>query len=231
MNIIDFRIRPPFKDFLGTAMYAGAARRDGITRAIGFEPSPAAERQSVELLISEMDTAGVTCGVVVGRNSGSLGWVDNAVVKEFCETYPGRLALSGVRLNGRAPPIICFDSGVDSFFRVGIVMYRCGQRKPQAWSRRFGWVSNRQTGYGKHIIGQVQQARYGSRVIAYGADRTSTQKLGVRRDHESRQRDRRVDRRVEGGIEMVVGKGLVAQRVDQSLTAIVAAENEKVRNS
>jgi len=90
MNIIDFRIRPPFKDFLGTAMYAGAARRDGITRAIGFEPSPAAERQSIELLINEMDTAGVARGVVVGRNSGSLGSVDNAVVKEFCETYPGR---------------------------------------------------------------------------------------------------------------------------------------------
>jgi|tagenome__1003787_1003787.scaffolds.fasta_scaffold20848791_2 predicted TIM-barrel fold metal-dependent hydrolase len=90
MPIIDFRIRPPYKGFLKAAMYSGADRRDGITRAIGLEPSPAAQQQSTELLIQEMDAAGITCGVVVGRNSGSLGSIDNSVVKEFCDIYPGR---------------------------------------------------------------------------------------------------------------------------------------------
>lgn len=90
MTVIDFRIRPPYKDFLGTTMYAQASRRDRITRSIGFEPSQAAQQESVELLLAEMDVAGVDVGVVVGRNSGSLGSVDNAIVKEFCKSYPDR---------------------------------------------------------------------------------------------------------------------------------------------
>ncbi|WP_024577377.1 MULTISPECIES: amidohydrolase family protein [unclassified Afipia] len=90
MPIIDFRIRPPYKDFLNTIMYAGAERRDRITRAIGLEPSPAAQTQSVSMLIDEMDSAGIDMGVVVGRNSGKLGSVENVVIKEFCDAYPGR---------------------------------------------------------------------------------------------------------------------------------------------
>ena len=54
MAIIDFRIRPPFKSFLASAMYKGAARRDGITRKVGFEPSPAAVELSIAKLIGEM---------------------------------------------------------------------------------------------------------------------------------------------------------------------------------
>ncbi len=37
MPIIDFRIRPPYKGFLDTIMYAGAERRDRITRSVGLE--------------------------------------------------------------------------------------------------------------------------------------------------------------------------------------------------
>jgi len=90
MPVIDFRIRPPYKQFLDTVMYTGAARRDGITRAIGLEPSRAAQEKSVPLLLAEMDAAGVTMGVVVGRNSKSLGAVPNAVVKELADAHPGR---------------------------------------------------------------------------------------------------------------------------------------------
>ncbi len=90
MRVIDFRIRPPFKSFLGTAMYRGAARRDRITRQVGFEPSPAAVQQSVPLLVSEMDAAGIETGVVVGRVSGALGNVDNGEILDFCSCFPGR---------------------------------------------------------------------------------------------------------------------------------------------
>ncbi|RTL63034.1 MAG: amidohydrolase [Hyphomicrobiales bacterium] len=99
MFTVDFRIRPPFKSFLKTAMYAGAARRDGITRKVGFEPSPAAMGQSLPLLISEMDAAGVDKGVVVGRVSGALGNVDNADILEVCALHPGRF----VPIAGIAP--------------------------------------------------------------------------------------------------------------------------------
>ncbi len=64
MTIIDFRVRPPYKEFLGTAMYGQAERRDRITRSLGFEPSSAAVQQSVELMLAEMDAAGVDFGVV-----------------------------------------------------------------------------------------------------------------------------------------------------------------------
>lgn len=95
MRIIDFRIRPPYKGFLETAMYSNAARRDRITRDIRFEPSPAAQKQSVDLLLAEMDEANVAIGVVVGRNSGALGRIDNAEIKEFCESHPGRFVPVG----------------------------------------------------------------------------------------------------------------------------------------
>ncbi|MGE0501697.1 MAG: amidohydrolase family protein [Rhizobiaceae bacterium] len=90
MTVIDFRVRPPYKDFLDTVMYAQAARRDRITRAIGFEPSPAASSRSVQRLLAEMDQGGIDVGVVVGRNSGALGSVSNDLVEEFCGLHPGR---------------------------------------------------------------------------------------------------------------------------------------------
>ena len=96
---IDFRIRPPFKSFLKTAMYAGAARRDGITRKIGFEPSAAAVMQSVPLLLEEMNDAGIDAGVIVGRVSGALGNIDNADIAELCAQFPERF----VPIAGIAP--------------------------------------------------------------------------------------------------------------------------------
>jgi len=95
MHIIDFRVRPPYKGFLDTAMYKGAARRDRITRDIGFEPSRAAQEKSVDLLLAEMDAANVAMGVVVGRDSGVLGRIDNAEIKEFCDSHPGRFVPVG----------------------------------------------------------------------------------------------------------------------------------------
>lgn len=90
MAVVDFRIRPPYKAFLDTVMYTGAERRDRITRSVGFEPSPAAQQKSVPMLLDEMDVAGVDIGVVVGRNSGTLGTIDNTVVKDFCDAHPRR---------------------------------------------------------------------------------------------------------------------------------------------
>lgn len=119
MKIIDFRIRPPFKDFLGTVMYAGAERRDRITRSIGFAPSPAAQQQSVPLLLSEMDSAGVTHGVVVGRNAGALGIVDNAVVKEFCDSHRGRfIPVASVDPSERKRAVRDIDEAMAAGFRA-----------------------------------------------------------------------------------------------------------------
>lgn len=88
--IIDFRLRPPVGGFLDTLMYSAGERRDGFTRTVGFEPSPAAQKQSMELLLEEMDQAGVAKGVVVGRLAGTLGSVPNADVQRIVADHPGR---------------------------------------------------------------------------------------------------------------------------------------------
>jgi hypothetical protein len=115
--IIDFRIRPPYKEFLSTAMYAQAARRDGITRSIGFEPSNAAVQQSVELMLAEMDEAGIDLGVVVGRNSGALGSVPNAIVREFCDAHPGRfLSIASIDPTDRKRAVHDIDEAIAAGF-------------------------------------------------------------------------------------------------------------------
>ena len=88
--IIDFRLRPPVGGFLDTLMYAAGERHDGFTRTVGFEPSPAAQQQSMELLLKEMDEAGVDKGVVVGRLAGTLGSVSNEDVARIVRDYPQR---------------------------------------------------------------------------------------------------------------------------------------------
>jgi predicted TIM-barrel fold metal-dependent hydrolase len=88
--IIDFRLRPPVGGFLDTLMYSAGERRDGFTRTVGFEPSPAAQKQSMELLLEEMDQAGVAKGVVVGRLAGTLGSVSNADVQRIVADHPDR---------------------------------------------------------------------------------------------------------------------------------------------
>ncbi len=88
--VIDFRLRPPVAGFLNTLMYSAGERRDGFTRTVGFTPSPAAQQQSMDLLLKEMDEAGVDRGVVVGRLAGVLGSVPNEDVAQIVAAHPGR---------------------------------------------------------------------------------------------------------------------------------------------
>lgn len=88
--VIDFRLRPPVSGFLNTLMYSAGERRDGFTRTVGFTPSPAAQQQSMDLLLREMDEARVDLGVVVGRLAGVLGSVPNEDVAQIVADHPGR---------------------------------------------------------------------------------------------------------------------------------------------
>src|SRR5262245_31500583 len=102
MPVIDFRIRPPYKDFLDAVMYAQPERRDRFTRQLGLAPSRAATEKSCDLLIAEMDEAGIDVGVVVGRSPGFLGSVSNATVMEFVRAHPGRFhAVASIELGHR----------------------------------------------------------------------------------------------------------------------------------
>lgn len=90
MPIIDFRLRPPLKGFLDMVMYSAAERRDRITRQHGMEPAESAQKKSMDLLLRDMDEAGVTTGVVMGRYSGLYGSVSNQDVADIVKAYPGR---------------------------------------------------------------------------------------------------------------------------------------------
>lgn len=90
MPVIDFRLRPPLKGFLQMIMYAGAERRDRITRQHGMEPASSAQEKSMPMLLADMDAAGITTGVVMGRYSGLYGSVSNQDVAEIVNAYPGR---------------------------------------------------------------------------------------------------------------------------------------------
>jgi predicted TIM-barrel fold metal-dependent hydrolase len=90
MTIIDFRLRPPLAGFLTMALYTETERRDGITRIHGFEPAPSVRDKSMPLLLKEMDAAGVTMGVIIGRNSGRYGSLSNDDVAKMVADYPGR---------------------------------------------------------------------------------------------------------------------------------------------
>lgn len=90
MAVIDFRLRPPVKGFLDMVMYSSAERRDRLTRQHGMEPAASAQAKSMDQLLAEMDRAGVTCGVVMGRYSGMLGSVSNRDVADIVAAWPGR---------------------------------------------------------------------------------------------------------------------------------------------
>ncbi|MBX9840792.1 MAG: amidohydrolase family protein [Xanthobacteraceae bacterium] len=119
MRFFDFRVRPPYKGFLSMVMYAQPERRNGFTRNLKFEPSPAADKQSVELMIDEMNQAGVEKALVVGRNSGMLGSIDNAEVAEFCNMHPGRfLAAASIDASERKRAVQQIDDAIKAGFRI-----------------------------------------------------------------------------------------------------------------
>jgi predicted TIM-barrel fold metal-dependent hydrolase len=90
MTIIDFRLRPPLAGFLKMALFVETERRDKITRIHGFEPPPSVRKKSMDLLLQEMDRAGVTTGVVIGRNSGRYGSISNDDVAGIVKAHPSR---------------------------------------------------------------------------------------------------------------------------------------------
>lgn len=90
MPVIDFRLRPPLKGYLEMVMYSKPDRRDRLTRQHGMEPAPSAQQQSMPMLLKEMDDAGVTTGVLMGRYSALYGQVSNRDVADIVRDYPGR---------------------------------------------------------------------------------------------------------------------------------------------
>jgi predicted TIM-barrel fold metal-dependent hydrolase len=87
--IVDMRLRPPLASLLETPLFKSGSQSS--TSHPDFPKAPSAQAQSPELLLREMDQAGIGLGVVMGRQSpGGLGSVPNGELEEWISRYPDR---------------------------------------------------------------------------------------------------------------------------------------------
>ena len=84
MNIIDFRLRPPFSNFLDGWLYDKDFLTD-LSRRFNSSVPPAAVSKSVEQCVAEMKEAGITYGVIPGRKAFGM---DNMDLHTIMEQYP-----------------------------------------------------------------------------------------------------------------------------------------------
>ena len=89
--IIDFRLRPPYGDFLNTAQY-NLKRNSVVSQRFGMWQAESVRRLSMELFLEEMDRAGIAQAVLPGRVSAVFGNVSCACMRELMEKWPGRFA-------------------------------------------------------------------------------------------------------------------------------------------
>ena len=122
MKIIDFRVRPPLRGFLGMVMYTNGERRNRFTRQLGLEPAPSAVQRSMPLLLEEMKAADVVHGVITARTSDFFGSVSNEDVAAIVKDYPGRFsAIAAIDPTNRKAAIAQIDAALAAGF-VGVTI-------------------------------------------------------------------------------------------------------------
>ncbi|MBI2322496.1 MAG: amidohydrolase [Chloroflexi bacterium] len=88
--IIDMRVRPPARGFLGLSIFRYPPASYAPTR-FGAPLAPSYAECSMDLLLQEMDEAGVTLGVAMGRQAAPIwGSVPNEDIVAIVREYPGR---------------------------------------------------------------------------------------------------------------------------------------------
>ena len=79
--IVDMRLRPPTKSWIEKPQFKKEVTY--YPTRIGFPRPPSADQQSMSLLLQEMDKAGITWGVVMGRQSAEpLGVIPNDEIRD-----------------------------------------------------------------------------------------------------------------------------------------------------
>jgi predicted TIM-barrel fold metal-dependent hydrolase len=119
--VIDFRIRPPAKSFLGLSILNKGYK--GPTR-MGVEPAPSFMQDSMDLLIEEMQEAGIVKGVIMGRQSAPVyGSVPNDEIAEILKEYPGHFeAFGGVNLMDIKAAVAEVDRAIKELSFKGIAV-------------------------------------------------------------------------------------------------------------
>lgn len=93
--IVDFRVRPPFKGFLGSFLYrARDPNPNPVTMSglqLGIEPYRSFQEKSMTAFMEEFERAGISLGVLMGRQAPEpYGSVPNEEVAELVRLYPGK---------------------------------------------------------------------------------------------------------------------------------------------
>ena len=96
--IIDMRLRPPLPTWKATPQFNEGAGY--YPTRLGFPRPPSVRSQSIPDLLKEMDEAGITWGVVMGRQSGPpLGSIPNDEIASVIQDHPGRfVGFAGIDL-------------------------------------------------------------------------------------------------------------------------------------
>ena len=93
--VIDFRVQPPFKSFLGIHFYEVRKDQTDPDNRLPFGHdrivTPAMTGESFHAFLDEMEEAGVGHAVIVGQRAGSRwGLVSNEDISELVREHPGR---------------------------------------------------------------------------------------------------------------------------------------------
>ena len=120
--IIDCRLRPPARGFLNLSLFRDTERTKRMSRCFGMPQAPSTAQRSTELLLKEMDSAGITMGVVPGRRAYPfLGGVSNEDIVAIMNDYPGRfLGVAGIDPTNRQEALDEIDTYVKNGPLVGV---------------------------------------------------------------------------------------------------------------
>lgn len=117
--IIDFRVRPPFKSFAKGSIYApkNTHSEPAVQHPLHMDLDECRSfaETSMSAFMDEMDEAGITRAVVMGRQSApAYGHVPNEEVAELVDLYPGRFygfgGVKGCDLDGAMKEIDLIQS-------------------------------------------------------------------------------------------------------------------------
>ncbi len=122
MRIIDFRLRPPVGSFLDMVMYSKIERSAQMCAGLGMTLSPSAVAKSEEMMLREMDAAGIEKGVVPGRVSPGLGSIGTDELARIVARHPSRLAgLAAIDPSNRRAAIAEIDKAMHTGMK-GVVL-------------------------------------------------------------------------------------------------------------
>lgn len=98
MQIIDMRLRPPLPSWTKTLQFNEGIRY--YPMRYGFPRPPSAKARSMDLLLKEIDEAGITWGVIMGRQSAPpLGSIPNDEIAAALLKYPKKfVGFAGIDL-------------------------------------------------------------------------------------------------------------------------------------